>query len=308
MTLDGFGFLASKTPGEISQETSARFSRLEKYLAAIGAVLCGAAFFAAGKVFRIPADAHFSASLVQQPSTLVTILVIAIVFGVSVIIGTLVAGRVGFDAGIFCASAGLCALSARGGAMRYTLFDDPHANVWIKLILDLLILAAILAGGTLIERLLHRFGLLHLDEHRHVVTEIRESFDQRAIALAANVLVTAALMMLFTTSDRKAQVIAAIAISSFLGTLAAYYIVPTKPSYWYWSAPLLVGLIGYLLQSFGSSDGWQIGEVRGTFAALARPLPLDYAGAGVASSIIGYWMSRRWQHEREINDLTEENA
>jgi hypothetical protein len=61
-----------------------------------------------------------------------------------------------------------------------------------------------------------------------------------------------------------------------------------------------VGAIGYLLQYFGQAPGWQIGEIHGTFAGLARPLPLDYAGAGVASSIVSYWISRRWQHEREV--------
>jgi hypothetical protein len=37
---------------------------------------------------------------------------------------------------------------------------------------------------------------------------------------------------------------------------------------------------------------------------LARPLPLDYAGSGVAGSIVGYWVSRRWQHEREVSTVT----
>jgi len=33
--------------------------------------------------------------------------------------------------------------------------------------------------------------------------------------------------------------------------------------------------------------------------SLARPTPLDYAGAGTVGSLIGYWMSRRWQQHRD---------
>ena len=146
-------------------------------------------------------------------------------------------------------------------------------------------------------------GLLHHDEHRHVVAEIRESIDQRLLALAINVIIVTLLMMLLAATDRKVQVLAAVAISSFLGTLAAYFVVPTRPSFWFWSAPIVVGVVGYALQYLGNPAGWQIGEVHGTFAALARPLPLDYASTGVAASIVGYWMSRRWQHEREISTV-----
>jgi hypothetical protein len=289
---------------EILQVSSARFTSQEKYLALAGSILSLAAFWLSGAIFRIPTYHGFSASLVQQPTLITTLTVTAIVYAACVVISGLITRSIAFDGGVFCACIGLCALSIRGGPMRYTLFETPIASVWTKLIVELVILATFLAGGTIIQLALLRKRLIYSDDHRHVVTELRRSVDQRCFALLANVIVTAALMMLLAQTDRKAQVIGALLISSYLGTLAAYYLVPTRPSAWYWSAPIIVGILGYITQSLGNGSAWQIGQVRGTFAALARPLPLEYAGAGVASAIVGYWMSRRWQHEREISAAT----
>ena len=42
----------------------------------------------------------------------------------------------------------------------------------------------------------------------------------------------------------------------------------------------------------------------GILPALARPLPLDYATAGTAGALMGYWTSRKWQHEHEAEPHT----
>ena len=51
-----------------------------------------------------------------------------------------------------------------------------------------------------------------------------------------------------------------------------------------------------------------VGDVRGYAPALARPLPLDYASAGVAGSLLGYWTGRRWQKHRELEEEEESDA
>jgi hypothetical protein len=297
------GDLPIHAAGDLIGASSGRFNPREKYLLLIGSLICFSSFWLTGKIFRIPSDPHFSAAILEQSTVISTLLITALLFAICVVIGSLIAGVVGFDAGVCCACVGLCAFSARGGAIRYTLFDDPTSGLWLRLTLELALLAGILAMGTALQQVLCQRGLVHGDDHRHVVTELHESVNQRLLALVTNVIVMSVFMVLIAASDRKVQVVGAVAISSFLGTLAAYYLVPTKPSANFWVAPILVGIIGYMLQYFGSPAGWQIGEVRGTFAALARPLPLDYVGAGGASSIIAYWMSRRWQHEREISTV-----
>ena len=77
---------------------------------------------------------------------------------------------------------------------------------------------------------------------------------------------------------------------------------PTRPSVWFWIGPSLVGIIGYLFAYSAATDSqWLIGVAEPSLgeASLAYALPLDYAGAGTAGSLIGYWMSRRWQEHRE---------
>src|SRR5262245_65668565 len=60
---------------------------------------------------------------------------------------------------------------------------------------------------------------------------------------------------------------------------STYPSTPTTsgPSLWFWLGPLVVGVLGYVLQYFAPTD-WMIGDARGFFAPLARPMPLDYAG------------------------------
>jgi hypothetical protein len=286
--------------------TSTAFNRLEKTLGGIGIALSFGAFWFVGWLCRIPVYLHFSASLLQQPGMISMVLMTAFVYAILVLATSLIAGRIGFDAGLFCGSIGLCALSARGGPMRFTLQASAGREVWVMLVIEIALLGAIASGAWLLQCLLRHHGWLHDDSHRHVVAEIHESLDQRLLSLATNVVVTGATLCLLCQTDRKAQAIIAVGGASFFGTVVAYLLVPTRPSPWYWSAPLLVGAIGYLMQYFGKGAGWEIGEVRGALGALARPLPLDYAGSGIALAIIGYWASRRWQHERETSAVASE--
>jgi hypothetical protein len=58
---------------------------------------------------------------------------------------------------------------------------------------------------------------------------------------------------------------------------------------WFWCGPFVVGLIGYIMAASGQDSSLAIGSPTGFFAALARPLPIDYASMGPAGAIIGYW-------------------
>ena len=67
---------------------------------------------------------------------------------------------------------------------------------------------------------------------------------------------------------------------------------------------VIVGVFGYLFAylAFCSTDPitWKSGTGGGTLAALARPLPLDYASLGTAGALVGYWTSRQWQRAKEL--------
>ncbi|HEV2292964.1 MAG TPA: hypothetical protein VGR35_03860 [Tepidisphaeraceae bacterium] len=272
-----------------------------RFLLSVGSIgsflLC---WFTAAAI-GIPAHPNFDASLLQQPSPALVLFIALVLTVACALFGSAVAGTIRFEAGLATAAIGLLALSIRGGPIRYTLMYST-GQVFISLAMELLILYAILGVGWAVLWLLRNSGWLQDDPFRDGVADIDEPVTQKLAALATQAVVMAIIMMILCETDRKPQVIASVGLAAFVGTLAAHSLFPARPSLWYWTGPLLVGVVGYLLAYSGSSTAWAIGEVGGTFAPeLGRPLPLDYVGAGPAGAIIGYWTSRRWQRMREAD-------
>jgi hypothetical protein len=114
----------------------------------------------------------------------------------------------------------------------------------------------------------------------------------------------AVLVALLARTDEKKQVLAAVALGSFLATLLAYSVAPVRPATWFWIGPVVVGAFGYVAASFAwrnaSPVEWKTGMGGGILGALARPLPLDYASLGTAGALLGYWISRQWQRAKEL--------
>ena len=274
-----------------------------RFLLTLGSVLSFAlCWFGAGAV-GIPAHRNFDASLLQQPSPAVALFITLILTIGCALLGSAIAGTIRFEAGLATAAIGLLALSLRGGPIRYTLTYSTGPHVFITLAIELVLLYAILGVGWSVVWLLRNNGLLQDDPFRDGVADVDdEPATQKFAALATQVIIMAILMMILCETDRKPQVLASVGISAYLATLAAHSAFPTRPSFWYWIGPLIVGVAGYALAYGGSSNTWMIGEVGVNFAPeLGRPLPLDYVGAGAAGSIIGYWTSRRWQRGREAD-------
>jgi hypothetical protein len=215
-----------------------------------------------------------------------------------VLIGTLIAGSIRFDAGLFSAAAGLLALSIAGGSIRGLMLTAGSPALFMALAIETLLLGAILLAGWQLQWILHRNEWLKPDGIRDGVLDVPQPIVQKLLSLGVQVVVMTVAMLLLAQSDRQAQVIVAVGLSAFLGTLASYYVGPVQPSVWFWMGPIIVGTIGYVL-TYANPGGWEIADPRGYFAALVRPLPLDYAGAGTLGALMGYWLSRRWQANAE---------
>ncbi len=274
-----------------------------RLLLLIGTLISGAMFWWLGDAFHFPAS--LSASLMQQPSIGPLLVTFAVVFFAATLVGTIIAGTVRFDAGILCACLGMTIISIRAGTMRDVLFRASDRNVFWMLAVEVALLGFIIWCGWQLQWMFFRKGWLKEDSDRDGVIASDDEMNQKAMALAAQVVVTIVLMLLLAQSDQKRQVLGAIAISSYVGTIAAYFAAPTQPSVWYWIGPIIVAVVGYTATMIAPA-GWEIGDPRGPLANLARPLPIDYASVGTAASILGYWMSRRWQRARE--DAQEEQA
>jgi hypothetical protein len=271
-----------------------------RFLLTVASTASFALCWFAGAAFGIPAYTKFDVSLLNQPSPAIALFITLVLTVACALIGSAIAGTVRFEAGLATAAIGLLALTMRGGPMRYTLFYGTGPQVFLTLTAELMILYAILGIGWGVVWLLRNNGWLRDDPFRDGVADVNEPMSQKLSALATQAIVMALIMMLLCKTDRKPQVLASVFLGSFLATLAAHSLFPARPSMWYWVGPLIVGVVGYLMAFSGSSNTWIIGWIGGKFAPeLARPLPLDYVGAGPAGAIIGYWTSRRWQRNRE---------
>jgi len=202
-----------------------------------------------------------------------------------------------FEGGLFCAAVGMTALSARGGPVHYTLMDAPGSGVFLKLLVELVLLFVFVGCGWFALHILRESSLLRAEPHGDD-DDLDAMPGQGLLALGAQIILMIILVLLFAQTDKKPQVIWGVALAAFLAALGAHSLFPARPSAWFWITPLIVGVIGYL---FAWSGGNHLpgGVVGGLMPALARPLPLDYASAGVAGSLYGYWTSRRWQYERD---------
>jgi len=267
-----------------------------------GSVVCFIAFWFSASVFHItPYPGHDGSLLIASPGVL-DFLIIAIVLGISVAIGTAIAGMVRFNAGLLTACLGLAALSFRGGQTRPTILlgltQVGISQLFLRFFFELLVLSIFLGIAWYVLRSLYTVGKLR-DRETSIMNEGDAGHLYGELSsLGVQFMLTMLLVMLIAQSESKQQVMGAIFIGAWGASAFAHTFFPTGPRSWYWLPPLLVGLVGYLLAFAFTPAGVSTADFRGSFAGLYRPMPLDYASMGPAGAIIGHWMSRRWQRDR----------
>jgi hypothetical protein len=262
--------------------------------------------------FHIPAFPGFGGALLEEPSPLVSLVIVTLGLVVAVFLSTLITGTLRFDAGLFCGTAGMATLSVRSGRMGDVLRQSAATgpSVFVHCALELVVLYMLVAIAWSVLWGMHVSGFLKADEFRDGVEDTDEPILFKISALAMQVGVMALFMMLLGQTDAKPQMLASVSISAFLGACAAYYMYPISPSPWLWVGPMIVGIVGYALAYFsvGTGEEWKTGRLAFRLAPLAQALPLDYATAGPAGAILGYWMSRKWHRERTEESTTTEST
>jgi hypothetical protein len=252
-------------------------------------------FYAASQWLQIPQLPGFDGSLLHQPSPVLDILAIAILLGLTTIVGTLLAGSVRFEAGLCAALTGLTVISIRSGTIRNVLFDaNGNSSVYVTLIFETVILGIILGGVWVGLWMWGRAGGVGMVEAPGLDDpSAQPPLSTRIGALATHFLATALILALLCQSEAKNQAFASVGLASLCATLLAYPSFPCRPSFWFWISPLAVGVLGYALAAAGQDGSLATASPQGFFAGLARPLPLDYASVGPAGAIIGYWMMHK---------------
>jgi len=275
-----------------------------RLLLTIAATLACLLFWFAGRWFHIPEHPGYEASLALQPNPAGALLLTGLTLLVATAVGTVIAGSIRFDAGLFAGAVGLAALSSRGGPMRSVTQAAAGRGVFAAMAVELVVLGALLGLAWFGLWLLYRRGRLLGDALRDGLRDQPHAPGERVFAALVQAVVMAALVLLLARTDEKKQVLAAVTIASFAATLVAYAVSPVRPSVWYWAGPVTVGVAGYLAAYAGwdavAPVAWKSGAGGGLLAPLARPLPLDYASLGTAGAVAGYWTSRQWQRAKEL--------
>jgi hypothetical protein len=267
-----------------------------RILLSIGTIACYALFWWMSKQFDVPDEPGFGASLLLEPSVVGALALALVGLLVAVVIGTVIAGRVRYDAGLFCAALGLMALTIRGGTLVDVLHQRPVASTYLLLALETAILWGFVAAATWIIGRLRTIPILR-DPHLPLALDAeRMDWDwtkaHHVLALVLQVVIMGLVVGLLGQSADKAQVLVAVFVGAMVGTmLGGNYFAERRVPAFTCAGPAALAIIGYMLAWF-SPAGLAIGH---TGHSLARPLPLDYLSAGSAGAILGAWAGLKYQ-------------
>lgn len=251
------------------------------------AAVCFAIFWFLGNFTGVPAERDFQASLLVQPSPLLALLVTAIGLGVCTLLMGVLQGRdAELEDPLFGVAVGLAALSCRGGPMTEVLQNASSPAVFLVLVIELILLYAMFTGCWWLLRKIHRYGPMN-------TLPDRADWNEKLMAAATTAVVMGVCVLIFAQTDAKKQVLAAVGIAGFVGAAVAYSTFSVRSAWVYAAAPLIVGIVGYLLALVMPGE-WLIGH---TGQPLAYALPLDYASTGLAGALLGYWTACQWKQE-----------
>jgi hypothetical protein len=215
-----------------------------------------------------------------------------------------VAGTIRPDAGLFAGCVGLMALSIRGRTMTGVVQDANGSHgVFLTLALELVLLYAIIGLAWFGLFTLRKSGKLKADALRDGLVDEPHPISMGWMTLGTAAVIMANVVIFLAQSQDKKQVLGAVFFGALLGGFIPYWRRGANLSVWYWTAPLVVGLFGYLVAYMQPPQpGIEIGRLGlggGFLTALANPLPVDYASIGTAGALLGYWMRRKSLQERE---------
>lgn len=274
----------------VNAETFTRNERLGLIGIAVGAYALTALL--AGPIGFFT-EAGFGASVLLDPSATTSAIKVV---GWTLLVGigaTFLGKNIRPDAGLFAAAIALLAIRRVGGTARDVYLQNPTPGAMRGLALEVALLGLTLAAVHAFSRLLVAKGVIPDDEAHDHIRPKPEQLGQKLIAVFACALTVAMAVLILCRSDERMQVTIALGVGGLFASLCAVRFIPATPSGWFWAGPVVIGVIGYVIASFSPGPNLAIGEPGGYAPALARALPLDYASAGVAGAIYGYWIGRK---------------
>ena len=266
--------------------------RIRVILATLLALMIG---YAGTRLFGFPADVGFDASLLRQPNAILAILGAIVTFVVATAVALPIVRKVHSESALAVGALALARYTWRGGTISQTLLEAGSKSIYLTLALEVVLLFVVALGlWFVLRKFLPQSPEIPFNEtiERELQEKKAESIqpeplDQKLLATATQVAVMIACMVLLCRSIDKVQVFFSIFFSAMLATLAAHRFISVRPGFWYWMGPMFVALIGYVTGYFAPT-GLSVGDPGHYFAALARPLPLDYLAAAIPGAVWGY--------------------
>lgn len=267
-----------------------------RFLLISASVACFAVFWFAGGLLRIPPERGYQPMLLMQQGWVLNYLLIAILLGICVVIGTFIAGSVRRDAGFFAACLGLTAISIRFGPIHFAYRQAETDGVFAMLIGELVLWFVLIGGAWWLQQWLHGRKLTVADTVRDQMDEIDHPIAIKLLATGTHIAAMCLVVLFIAKTDNKVQALAAVGIGGLLASLLAHSLFAVGSSVWMWAGALGTGVIGYLMAMSPVGEAWRIGNIT---VPLARAIPLDYASAAPAGAVLGYWISRKWHTARQ---------
>lgn len=291
-----FGEFLGRGVAESSLPAGA-LSNSEKTILGATAIAC---YIVARSVFSLlgmPSLPGISSLLLQDQAFYAPLVAVILLIGLTILARPFVGG-IRHDAPLFCAAIGMLALPTHSGDSRNALLDAGSAGVYIKMIMEIALLALGVAISYVALGRVEPPLVTGLDPAAPPAEEPQiDTAGDRLAAIGVQALVVIALLSLLGQSPAKGQALLAVALSGGLGAWVCYKTRVVRGSVWYVAGTLLAGVVAYAWTCF-HPEGLSLGDTRGYLAGAARSLPLHYATAGVAGTIYGYWAGRAGEAEQ----------
>jgi len=244
---------------------------------------------------------------------------------VAAAVGSAIAGPRLPEAGMFAAAVGLAGLALHGGSMQglldYVAGADAagRRRLMFTMGIDSVLWAALLAVSWVVAAAVGRWLWgNHAGSGPGKPEPLKKSFKNSSSLvdllgggpLALAVTSTVAMFVIWIAAARtpmanvaRGQAIASVFFGLYLGALAGRYFTGIDHARHYMLAPLVVALVGFLLGYLQANMDWARGGLAAyaqlattPLHALARPLPIEYIGVGLAGAIAGFWSGEKIEH------------
>ncbi len=171
----------------------------------IAAIVDFAIVSVASRWFALPALPGFDGSILHQPSPIAAFVTIAILMLIATLLGTILAGAVRFEAGLFTATLSLVAISFRCGTMQSVLLEaGGKESVYNGLILELLIFSAFIVGLWILLWILGRANVARANSLPDS-DPVENTLVECLTALITQAVATGVFMMFLCQSEAKNQ-------------------------------------------------------------------------------------------------------